>query len=261
MTNIAVTQKNSIRSSDSDAGTSARFSKLTWHKKLSGQQQLSGTEYRVLMVFFDHADSNGHRAFPSLEDVQGEACVSESTAKRAIRTLIELGWLVRTQRGGKRNGKKFANVYSLGVPPTWEPYIPAKYRQELEQSPENRVTGDAEIKKQGHTRPPNRSSRTSDPSRYSGQRSRPSEDNPSDPYPEQPGLDEWKIKNRHREEAQRLGLDISLVEIKFRQQMSSENRSCWDSTFWQYLTATSRGREDDEFPPGIYDFAAGIQPP
>lgn len=155
MTNDFATQHYSKNQYNSSAGVAAseKFCKFTWHKKLGGQNQLSGTEYRVLMVFFDHSGSDGTRAFPSLEEVQGEACVSESTAKRAIRTLVALGWLVLTKRGGKRNGVKFANVYRLAVPAMWEPYTPAKKRRELEQSPENRATGDPGIEKQGHPRP------------------------------------------------------------------------------------------------------------
>jgi hypothetical protein len=76
-----------------------------------------------------------------------------------------------------------------------------------------------------------------------------SEDNSSD----QP-LELWKVKTRHREEASQLGLDINIVEHKFREQMHFEHRTTWDSTFWQYLDATSVGREEVEFPQGICDF-------
>lgn len=55
---------------------------------------LPPTEKLVLMKMADHADDHGRNAFPSIHTIATACRVSDRTVQRAIRTLIEAGYLV-----------------------------------------------------------------------------------------------------------------------------------------------------------------------
>lgn len=88
-------------------------SKFSWMEALRGAD-LSHAEYRVLINLSTYARGDLTNARPSLQTLCEAAQVTDKTAKKSIRTLIEKGWIVRTQSGGRGTGR--TNVYALGIP-------------------------------------------------------------------------------------------------------------------------------------------------
>ncbi|AUS29942.1 hypothetical protein C1M55_01695 [Rhodococcus qingshengii] len=89
------------------------MSKFSWMEALRGAD-LSHAEYRVLINLSTYARGDLTNARPSLQTLCKAAQVTDKTAKKSIRTLIEKGWIVRTQSGGRGTGR--TNVYALGIP-------------------------------------------------------------------------------------------------------------------------------------------------
>ncbi|MBX9147977.1 helix-turn-helix domain-containing protein [Rhodococcus qingshengii] len=94
----------------------AEFSKLTWQKMLRNADDLTHAEFRVLMIVSTWTNENGANAHPGFAKIVAASCVSEPTAKKALKTLIAKGWLIFEQAGGNQYGKGAANVYRLACP-------------------------------------------------------------------------------------------------------------------------------------------------
>lgn len=94
----------------------AVLSKLAWYKCLAHTSDLTHAEFRVLVIIAGYTDGNLDNAYPSLATIVSAACVSEPTAKKAIKTLRGKGWLVLVEQGGNQHGKGRANVYSVRTP-------------------------------------------------------------------------------------------------------------------------------------------------
>ena len=95
-------------------------SKLTWQKRLRGVD-LTHAEYRVLMTICSYTDETLGNAHPGWARISEGAHVDPKTAKRAVASLIDKGWLILTARGGNDVGKGRAHVYALGSPPIHKP--------------------------------------------------------------------------------------------------------------------------------------------
>jgi len=92
------------------------MSKLSWQKTLRYADDLTHAEFRVLTVISTYTDESMGNAFPGFSQIVGASCVSGSTAKAAIKNLIEKGWLVLIEEGGNQYWKGKANVYAVATP-------------------------------------------------------------------------------------------------------------------------------------------------
>jgi len=92
------------------------MSKLGWQKTLRYADDLTHAEFRVLTVISTYTDESMGNAFPGFSQIVGASCVSGSTAKAAIKSLIEKGWLVLIEEGGNQYWKGKANVYAVATP-------------------------------------------------------------------------------------------------------------------------------------------------
>ncbi|GAB6920737.1 hypothetical protein JCM9803A_11870 [Rhodococcus erythropolis] len=91
------------------------LNKFTWMEALRGAD-LTHAEYRVLLNLSTFANGDLTNAFPGLPRLCESSRVSVPTAKKALRKLIEQGWIVLTEEGGNQHWKGKANVYSMTLP-------------------------------------------------------------------------------------------------------------------------------------------------
>lgn len=89
------------------------FSKLTWLRDLRGRG-LSPVQFTVLVAMFSYTDKKGGGAHPGWARLQQDTLLDLRTIKRAVRDLVELGYLIQTAEGGNQYGKGRANEYALG---------------------------------------------------------------------------------------------------------------------------------------------------
>ncbi|MBX9147750.1 helix-turn-helix domain-containing protein [Rhodococcus qingshengii] len=89
------------------------MNKFAWMEAIRGAD-LTHAEYRVLLNLSTFARGDLTNARPSLKTLCAAARVTDKTAKKSIRTLIEKGWIVRTHEGGRGTGR--TNVFTLAVP-------------------------------------------------------------------------------------------------------------------------------------------------
>lgn len=97
---------------------SIRSSSLVWD-----HSRAKGTALLVLLVIADHDGEGG--AWPSIGTIARAARVSESTARRAIRELEQLGELRVELRGGGTHStpdRVRPNRYVITIPPPEQPY-------------------------------------------------------------------------------------------------------------------------------------------
>lgn len=93
------------------------FDKYGWFKQaMLGSSDLTHGDRSVLMVFFSYSDGNGHNARPGRQRIIDDACISRSKLDGHLKKLLDLGYLVLTQKGGNEVKKGWANVYRLGIP-------------------------------------------------------------------------------------------------------------------------------------------------
>lgn len=93
------------------------LNKFAWMKALRGAD-LTHAEYRVVVNLSTWADADLSNAFPGLAALCVAARVSVPTARKALKSLAEKGWLVLVEPGGNQYFKGKANVYALTVPET-----------------------------------------------------------------------------------------------------------------------------------------------
>lgn len=89
-----------------------RRAKLDWMKELRGAD-LSHAEFRVLVVILTYTNASRDNAFPGLKQIVAGSCVTEKTARTAIKSLTAKGWLVLLDEGGNQHWKGKANVYAV----------------------------------------------------------------------------------------------------------------------------------------------------
>lgn len=83
---------------------SKSFSKLQWLKRTDGHA-FKPAEFRVLVAIFNHSNGEGRDSYPGLERIAKEACVTESTASHALKSLREQGWIHEVTKGNGFSGK------------------------------------------------------------------------------------------------------------------------------------------------------------
>jgi len=88
----------------------SEFSKLSWQRALNGHR-LSPAQYRVLLTLFSFTDGNGAGARPGWPLLTAATALDQRTVKRAVKDLVEAGYLVRTGAGG---GRGRAASFALG---------------------------------------------------------------------------------------------------------------------------------------------------
>ena len=94
------------------------FSKLVYFKKLHGVEMKAST-YRVLVTVFDYTNKYGKRAWPGVDNLSRDTCLSKSQVKRCLSELEQAGWLRKTKRGGRSgDGTTRATEYELTTPST-----------------------------------------------------------------------------------------------------------------------------------------------
>lgn len=91
------------------------LNKFVWMEALRGAD-LTHAEYRVLINLSTYARGDLTNAHPGLARLCEDAQVSQPTAKKALRRLVEKGWIVLTDPGGNEHWKGKANVYALAFP-------------------------------------------------------------------------------------------------------------------------------------------------
>lgn len=93
------------------------FSKLDWFKRaVLGSHDLTHADRSVLMVFFSYSDGDGQNARPGRQRIMDDARVSRSKLDGHLNKLLDLGYIILTQKGGNEVRKGWANVYRLGIP-------------------------------------------------------------------------------------------------------------------------------------------------
>ena len=92
------------------------MSKLGWQKSTRYATDLTHAEFRVLTILVTFTDENLGNAFPGQDRLFEAACVSVPTGKKALKSLIEKGWIVLVEEGGNQHWKGKANVYAVTTP-------------------------------------------------------------------------------------------------------------------------------------------------
>jgi biotin operon repressor len=90
-----------------------------WQKQVRKDPQVIKDLLAIALLISTEARGDGTRALMSQQQLAEDLGVSESTAKRRIKKLQELGYLEVVERGGRRgDGTTTANVYELFLPMT-----------------------------------------------------------------------------------------------------------------------------------------------
>ena len=80
--------------------------------KLARYARLTGKSKTVLIVLCDMADNESFRAWPSIKTLALYCGISESTAIRAIKRLVQIG-LVKKQKKISLHGSYCSNIYTI----------------------------------------------------------------------------------------------------------------------------------------------------
>lgn len=89
--------------------------KMTYVTKLRGADITPG-EYRVLMTIWTYTNSDMANAWAGRDRLQADTGMSREGVRLALRSLQEKGYLILTEKGGYRDGRKMADVYALTLP-------------------------------------------------------------------------------------------------------------------------------------------------
>ena len=160
-----------------EVSTASAGLKFQYVRALAGVK-MSGTAFRVLMVYWDHARADLTNSYPKRETVWKEAAVSPNSADSATKWLRANGWLTLQRKAVGT----FANSYRLTVPDgiEWDGDSPKIGYPQGQDSPETGYpetgdspkTGESTPQKLGtqtpqklgsHNRPLNRSSEQTTP--------------------------------------------------------------------------------------------------
>lgn len=96
------------------------FSPLTWLAAMLRSSDLSGQDKARLVAaaMLKYARADGTNAHPGRARLAEDLDLSVNTVDRALRRLVDAGWLVRTQSGSTSPRRNWADVYRLTVPPS-----------------------------------------------------------------------------------------------------------------------------------------------
>lgn len=104
--------------------TELTYAEFTWLLRDVPPEFLNEHEYAALTAL--HARGNSKR--PSYVTLAANMKTSDSTAKRAVKSLLEKGWIEILAKGGPTPGGNTANVYGIrGVPKTVRDWLSSFY--------------------------------------------------------------------------------------------------------------------------------------
>ncbi|SKU76428.1 Uncharacterised protein [Mycobacteroides abscessus subsp. massiliense] len=93
-----------------------KFDKYAYLKALHGVD-IAPNQFRVLVTMLDYTNQDGERAFPGIEKLSADCCISRATVKRSLAALEGAGWLTKVSRGGRSgDGRNRASEYSISQP-------------------------------------------------------------------------------------------------------------------------------------------------
>lgn len=229
-----------------------------WRRAVNRDYRLTEADRRVLLELESYANPDGTNARPGNERIaevlatgpEGEH-VSLSSVERALRRGRELGYIVQTEKGGRRkvNGVvvKRASVWRLVMPAAVEDTSPVTQmtgdtapadhitRQTAPHHPSNDPTSPVTAMT-GH-QSLNHQSISKDQKHSVGAAAR-----AAHPMPE-----DWEPNKFHASTATRIGVDVHHVATEFRDKMQGQKRKDWGKAFGAYLNAYADGTEHDVF--------------
>lgn len=94
------------------------FSPLTWLADMLRAPELRKQDKARLVAaaMLKYARADGTNAHPGRARLAEDLDLSVNTVDRALRLLIDVGWIVRTQSGSTSPRRNWADVYRLAVP-------------------------------------------------------------------------------------------------------------------------------------------------
>lgn len=75
------------------------------------QENLSHSEFRVLMVIFSHRNSHSYACFPSIRRLSDEAVCRQSTVVRCVKSLEDSGYIVTCKRRSEYDNRNLSTQY------------------------------------------------------------------------------------------------------------------------------------------------------
>jgi len=72
------------------------------------------TQAFVMLSLADHADQDGV-SWPSIDTIAHEARTSRSSAIRALSSLVDAGWLLKSKRHHNKTGSQLSNRYRINL--------------------------------------------------------------------------------------------------------------------------------------------------
>lgn len=225
--------------------------KFAWTKALRGAEGLTHAEFRVLVILSTYTDANLGNAFPGRQQLFDAACVSMPTGKKALKSLIEKGWVVLVEEGGNQHWKGKANVYAVTVPKGVS-HLPPSGQSDVPDGTEggNSLSeGGKPFSEGGKSVTPHQDLSSNPSIKEKNIRSA----EPTASMKSTPLSDSWQPNKFHRSTAKKLHINIAEAAHSFRARMAGEQRSDWDKTFGAYLNDIDRGIEDTTFTEGDYE--------
>ncbi len=97
--------------------TTMTASNLFEYKQMVYHTDLKSRALSVLMYLVDRADNKAFTCYPSIKTIGEQLHISISTVKRAMKELLERGFLKREARFAlSKNGGQTSNLYTLTLP-------------------------------------------------------------------------------------------------------------------------------------------------
>jgi DNA-binding transcriptional ArsR family regulator len=95
-------------------GRSGEAFKFNWLKQVSRTQGLTATQLYAATEAFNKADEYGRAIFLGYESLAATTGMGKTSARLALKSLVDLGLIRRTARGGRSgDGRKWASAYEL----------------------------------------------------------------------------------------------------------------------------------------------------
>lgn len=87
------------------------------YKQMAYKSTLKSRALSVLMYLTDRADKKAFTCFPAIKTIAAQLHISISTVKRAMKELLDSGFLQREARfAASKNGGQTSNLYTLTLP-------------------------------------------------------------------------------------------------------------------------------------------------
>lgn len=107
---------------------------LTWRTAIANSS-LAPTSRHVALTLSLWMNEMGDSAFPGPAKLRDASGLSIRTVKEHLGSLVELGWLTITEKGGIKGEKRRANVYAATVPKTRATTAPVRQKTRAAKSP------------------------------------------------------------------------------------------------------------------------------